>query len=589
MKLQLASDTEPEPARQLDPLVMSLLKENERLQTELNEQRRNVELFMSVFNSLPDGLAIADQNRTIQIGNPGLSELFGYSKEELVGEQTALLYESKEEYEAQGKARFNLTAEEQLAPYQVKYRKKDGSVFSGETIGTPLRNSGGQVIGYLGAIRDVTEREQVHQRTAANESLLNLIANSLPELVIYVSADHTLRFVNSTAEKWYDRKREDLIGTRFEDVLGPAASQIVLPCVNKALAGQKVKKRAEIKYPDGMTRAVEISYVPDRDDVGSIRGFVALVVDISNQRKIERELIASETRLTDAISAIPDGFAYYDHEDALQLFNEQYRAIYSKSAHLITQGTTFEELIRDGVERGQYEEAIGNEEAWIKHRLESHRNPGDPLEQRLDDGRWLRIEERKTRDGGTVGIRVDITDAKRREHELERLSVTDALTGLSNRRSFLDRIAQEHERVGRYGGVMSVLLIDVDHFKSINDTYGHVTGDVVLKELAAVLAHELREPDVVCRYGGEEFAAFLPETSMGGGFTTAERVREAVQNCQFCAGNPKIQVSVSIGVTQSDHREKRYENALVRADRALYQAKEAGRNQVIVAPPEITE
>ncbi|MCP5080234.1 MAG: diguanylate cyclase [Alphaproteobacteria bacterium] len=589
MKLQLASDTEPEPARQPDPLVVSLLQENERLQTELNEQRRNVELFRSVFDCLPDGLAIADQNRTIQISNPGLSELFGYSKEELVGAQTALLYESKEEFEIQGRARFNLTAEEQLAPYQVKYRKKDGGVFSGETIGTPLRNSGGRVIGYLGAIRDVTEREQVHRKTAANESLLNLIAHSLPELVNYVSADHTLRFVNSTAEKWYDRKREDLIGTRFEDVLGPTASQIVLPCINKALTGQKVKKRAEIKYPDGVTRAVEISYVPDMDEMGAIRGFVALVVDVSNQRKIERELIASETRLTDAVSAIPDGFAYFDHEDALQLFNEQYRAIYPKSAHLIVQGTTFDELIRDGVERGQYQEAIGNEEAWIKHRIEAHRNPGDPLEQRLDDRRWLRIEERKTRDGGTVGIRVDITDAKRREHELERLSVTDALTGLSNRRSFLDRIAQEHERVGRYGGVMSVLLIDVDHFKRINDTYGHVTGDVVLKELAGVLADELRDPDVVCRYGGEEFAAFLPETSMGGAFSTAERVREAVHSRQFCAGNPKIQVSVSIGVTQSDQRDKRYENALVRADRALYQAKEAGRNQVIVAPPEAGE
>ncbi len=104
--------------------------------------------------------------------------------------------------------------------------------------------------------------------------------------------------------------------------------------------------------------------------------------------------------------------------------------------------------------------------------------------------------------------------------------------------------------------------------------------------MAAILAHELRDPDVVCRYGGEEFAAFLPETSMGGAFTTAERVREAVQNHNFCSGNPVIQVSVSIGVTQSDRRDKRYESALVRADQALYKAKEAGRNQVVIAPPE---
>ena len=133
---------------------------------------------------------------------------------------------------------------------------------------------------------------------------------------------------------------------------------------------------------------------------------------------------------------------------------------------------------------------------------------------------------------------------------------------------------------------MSVLLIDVDHFKHINDTFGHLTGDVVLKELAEILSEVLRTPDVVCRYGGEEFAAFLPETSMGGAFSTAERLRAAVEGHQFCSGNPTIDVTVSIGVTQTDQRDKRYEKALNRADQALYKAKESGRNRVVVAPPE---
>ncbi len=586
MNLRLVEDTEEEAPHRSDRLVKSLLKENERLQTELNAQRRNVELFMSVFNCLPDGLAIADRERAMRLTNPGLSNLFGYRTEELVGQKTSMLYENLGEFEAQGKARFNLTAEEQLAPYQVRYRRKSGEVFTGETIGTPLRDSRGSLLGYLGAIRDVTQREQSHREVAANESLLNLVANSLPELVNYVCADHTLRFVNKTAETWYNKSREELVGLKFEDVLDPAATRTVEPWIKKALKGEKVRKRAEVTYPDGVTRYVEISYVPDIDERGQVLGFVALVIDVSARRKIEQELKASEARLTDAISAIPDGFAYFDKDDRLQVFNEQYRSIYSKSAHLMEKGTTFEEIIRGGVACGQYFEATDREEAWIESRLEAHRNPQEPLEQRLEDGRWLRIEERKTKDGGTVGIRVDITEAKRREHELERLSVTDALTGLSNRRAFMDRLAQEHERVCRYGGVMCVLLIDVDHFKSINDTFGHLTGDVVLRELAAVLSEQLRNPDVVCRYGGEEFAAFLPETSMGGAFTMAERVRKAVHDYQFCSGNPAIRVTVSIGVTQSDHRDKRYETALVRADHALYEAKESGRNQVVVAPPE---
>lgn len=587
-----ASDAAPqataEPAPQKDPLVASLLQENERLQAQLNAQNRNIELFQSIFRSLPDSLAIADQDRVIQTANPGLSTLFGYGLEEVVGHKTAMLYESEEEFKIQGRARFNLSAEEQLAPYQVRYRKKDGSIFIGETIGTPLRDSRGNLLGYLGAIRDVTEREKTHLKLTANESLLNLITNSLPELVIYVSEDRTLKFVNSTAEAWYCRPREHLIGQRLEDILGPEASETIAPWMDSALKGVKVKKRAHITYPDGVPRAVDVSYVPDINQFGRVTGFVALVVDVTHQQKIEQKLKDSETRLMDAITAMPDGFAYYDEDDRLQVFNEQYRSIYTKCAEAIVRGNTFEEVIRTGVQNGQYEEAIGNEEEWIAKQLEAHKNPGEPIEQCLDDGRWLRIEERKTRDGGTVGIRVDITEAKRRELELERLSVTDALTALSNRRAFLDRIAQEHERICRYGGVMSVLLIDVDHFKRINDTHGHLTGDIVLKELAAVLGHELRDPDVVCRYGGEEFAAFLPETSMGGGFSTAERVREAVENRVFCSGNPVVDVTVSIGVTQCDDRDRRYENALIRADKALYEAKEAGRNRVMIAPPEVT-
>ena len=586
MKLKLVEDDERQEGLEQAPLVRSLLKENERLQTELNAQRRNIELFMSVFNSLPDGLAIADKERAIRLSNPGLSDLFGYRTEEFVGQKTAMLYESLEEYEARGKERFNMTAAEQLVPYTVQYRRKSGEVFTGETIGTPLRDSRGELLGYLGAIRDVTQREESHMEVAANESLLNLIANSLPELVNYLSADGTLRYVNQTAETWYDRKREDLIGSSIADVFGPETLQKIEPWIKEALRGEKVRRRSEVTYPDGVTRHVEISYVPDIDEEGQVHGLVALVIDVSGRRRIEEELKASEGRLNDAISAMPDGFAYYDADDRLRVFNEQYRSIYTKSAHLMNAGATFEEIIRGGVACGQYPEAMDREETWIQKRLEVHRNPGDPIEQRLDDGRWLRIEERKTKDGGTVGIRVDITEAKKREHELERLSTTDALTGLSNRRAFMDRIAQEHERVRRYGGVISVLLIDVDHFKRINDTFGHLTGDVVLKELADILSDVLRTPDVVCRYGGEEFAAFLPETSMGGAFTTAERLRTAVEQHQFCSGNPSIDVTVSIGLTQTDERDKRYEKALNRADQALYQAKETGRNRVVVSPPD---
>ena len=583
-QISLSAATAPEQSDDDNELVLALLRENERLQDEINAQRRRIALFRSVFDCLPDALVIADRDRTMQSANPGMTKVFGYTPDELTGKKTAVLYESLAEFERQGGARFNLSAEEQLAPYHVRYRRKTGEVFTGETIGTPLRDAAGNLLGFLGAIRDVTDREQAHSELSESERLLSLVAGSLPGLVVYIDADLVFRFVNARAEEWYARPRDQLIGRRCEEVLGAEASQAVSGAFEKVLSGENVRERLYMPYPDGVTRAVELAYVPDVAADGTVLGFVALVIDIAEQRRIEEELDAARTRFSDAISAIPDGFAYYDRDDRLRIFNEQYRTFYSRSADLMVPGASFEEIIRGGVARGQYQEAIGREEEWIAQRLAAHRNPGGPIEQQLDDGRWLRIEERRTLDGGTVGVRIDITEAKQREMQLERLAVTDPLTGISNRRSFLDRLQREHEAICRDGGVMALLLIDVDHFKRINDNYGHAVGDQVLRQLATTISDELRGQDAVCRYGGEEFSVFLSETSIGGAHSTAERIRLAVERARFSFNKQDVRMTVSIGGTQCDSRDQRYEDALVRADRALYRAKDSGRNQVMIEP-----
>ncbi|MGI9424293.1 MAG: diguanylate cyclase [Hyphomicrobiaceae bacterium] len=560
------------------------------MQQSLAAERKRNELFQSVFNCLPDALMIANSQRAIQMTNPGVGKMFDYGHDELAGKKTAVLYESQAEFEAQGRARFNLTAEEQLAPYRVKYRRKNGEVFIGETIGTPLRSPAGEVLGFLGAIRDVTDRENANEAISNNERLLRLITDAVPSLIAYVDSNRILRFINATGERWYAEPKDDLIGRNVEDVVGGRAAHVVSPWIDRALAGIKVRERLEVSYRDGKTRTVELAYMPDIGTDGHVYGFVALVVDLTERCEIEKELRAAKNRLEDAINAIPDGFAYYDSEDRLQIFNSQYQAIYAESADIILAGKTFEDILRTGVRCGQYAEAIGREEEWITERLDAHQNPSQPIIQQLNDGRWVRIEERKTRDGGIVGVRVDITEAKLREAELERLSNTDHLTQLPNRRSFLQHLRNTHENNLVEAGTLSLLLIDVDRFKHINDTHGHAMGDEVLKQVASLIALELRGQDRVCRYGGEEFAVMLPDTNIEGARASAERIRTAVDTQTFCYNRTYIRSSVSIGVTLSDHRDRRYEDALARADEALYMAKGAGRNTVIVKPfPSTTE
>ena len=563
-------------------LVATLLAENARLQNRLLEQQQRADLYEGVFHSLSDAMLIADKNRVITVCNPAVEAVFGYTSEDLIGNTTAMLYESQSEYEAQGRERFNLSAEEKSKPYSVNYRRKDNEVFIGETVGTPIRCQKDKLLGFLGAIRDVTRREQKTSEVLENEKLLDLIANSLPELVAYVDSTGTMRFVNSTGEQWYNAKKSDLIGRPVAGILGPEATKVVRPLYEAAFAGNTIKERRELTYPDGVHRHVEISYVPDVNADGTVVGMVALVVDVSEQHAVESELRTAKTRFSDAIEAIPDGFAYYDSEDRLQIFNSQYHRIYSSSTDKIAIGYTFEEIIRDGVARGHYPEAIGYEEEWVRSRLATHRSPQGALEQQLADGKWVKIDERRTCDGGIVGVRVDITELKHREEELRRLSVTDHLTGLENRRAFLYHLHETMNSADRHRRLMAVLLIDIDRFKAINDTYGHAAGDEVLKTVAELITAELRGQDRACRYGGEEFAVFLPDTSLGGAYATAERIRQIISAREIACNDATICTSVSIGVAQIDDRDDRYEDALCRADEALYLAKESGRNRVRV-------
>jgi diguanylate cyclase (GGDEF)-like protein len=169
--------------------------------------------------------------------------------------------------------------------------------------------------------------------------------------------------------------------------------------------------------------------------------------------------------------------------------------------------------------------------------------------------------------------------------EATRLSITDGLTGLWNRRLFDLRMNEELQRAIRFQEPFGLMLVDLDHFKSVNDRYGHQAGDAVLVELARRLTDATREVDVVTRFGGEEFALILPKTPVLGTLRLAEKVREVVANEPFAAGNASIPVTVSVGAAGYPDHGLSTGDLLAAADAALYRAKENGRNRVEEAEP----
>lgn len=160
------------------------------------------------------------------------------------------------------------------------------------------------------------------------------------------------------------------------------------------------------------------------------------------------------------------------------------------------------------------------------------------------------------------------------------LSVTDALTGLYNRRSLDVHLEREFLRAKRYKNDLSIAIIDIDFFKKINDTYGHLCGDYVLKEAAYLIMETFRKTDLIFRYGGEEFVALLTETPLEKALIPLERLRSRIENYPFKYNNTPIKITVSIGVNANKEDTETASEFLDSADKALYQAKNTGRNRV---------
>jgi diguanylate cyclase (GGDEF)-like protein/PAS domain S-box-containing protein len=164
--------------------------------------------------------------------------------------------------------------------------------------------------------------------------------------------------------------------------------------------------------------------------------------------------------------------------------------------------------------------------------------------------------------------------------QAHQLSITDGLTGLNNRRHFFDEAKGEYERIRRYGRALAVVMIDIDHFKKLNDTHGHLVGDEVLREVARRIQEAVRTIDVVARYGGEEFAVLMPETELPEALKVAERICRRVAERPVYDSGVTVFTTVSLGVAEIDGQMTSFEEMLKCSDEALYAAKTAGRNRV---------
>ncbi len=314
-------------------------------------------------------------------------------------------------------------------------------------------------------------------------------------------------------------------------------------------------------------------------------GWVATHEDITDRSRQEkaileqsRELARINMQFDAALSNMAQGLCMFDGEKRLLVWNERYANLYQLSPDLLKVGTPHEAIIADRVSRG-----LLKGETSTRQKLASlDQLPKDTASSRVDefsDGRFILVTRQPMAEGGWLATHEDVTERRRAEAEIVHLARHDPLTGLANRAEFNARLDGACRRLKRSGGTVTVMMVDLDKFKSVNDTFGHPAGDQLLVEVGRRLRSTVRETDLVARLGGDEFAVIQEGGAdpHEGAIALALRIISAI-SMPFDLNGNAASLGISIGIVLAPEHETDPEGLLKRADLALYDAKSNGRN-----------
>ncbi len=281
-----------------------------------------------------------------------------------------------------------------------------------------------------------------------------------------------------------------------------------------------------------------------------------------------------------ALDEIDLGVVLLDNSLQVKFVNLAFLRLYHLPHKSIVSNCDFEGLMRlvVGRRRALVPSLLNS---YIKKRVkEVSAGIEEARDIRMDNGQVIRVHCKTLPAGGRMLIYADVTDLADQADRLKILASVDGMTGLFNRRHFLSLAEIEWNRYQRRRRPMSLVLFDIDRFKSINDRFGHQAGDYVITEIAAICQQHKRKSDLIARFGGEEFLILLPETNLAAAQRVAERMRRKVEARAFSFSSNAINATISVGVAEANPSLDTIFDLIKVADRALYVAKEAGRNRV---------
>lgn len=398
------------------------------------------------------------------------------------------------------------------------------------------------------------------------------------------SGDPVLVTANSLFEQLSYKPVADCVDRPLAEFFPRYIEKILRPILSQCISTQEPQEDELAVERAGSTRWWRLVASPLVSTATKTQRVIMTLIEISEKKRLEQELETSRQRFEAVVQTAYDGVISIDGTQTIKLMNESARYIFGVGDENVI-GTNLSRFLPQRFRAKHPEYLASFKGSSVDARPMESRTPVRGL--RKDGTEFpLEVTISKIRVGNDIEMTAvirDISERMRLIDELSRAATHDALTGIFNRRLADTALRNEISRCQRFGHAMSVALFDLDHFKQINDTRGHTCGDQVLKAITAAVSETLRDIDVFCRWGGEEFLVILPETTLEDATVWAERARALIagMNHTGCDGKP-VSVTASFGLATFNKQNADPVKLVASADAALYRAKESGRNRVLI-------
>jgi diguanylate cyclase (GGDEF)-like protein/PAS domain S-box-containing protein len=569
----------------LSLLLYAMLRAQARARTEAvdladkatAELRAQLSFTQQLIEAIPNPVFFKDTRGRYLGCNHAFEDYVGYSRDEVIGKTVFDLTPSETADRSQ---LFDAALLEQPGAQMYEAHvanAKDGTyrdvLFSKATFYDPA----GAVAGLVGVIVDITQRKQLEADTRESNERLRAVIHAAPMAIVARDLKDVIRMWNPAAERMFGWKEEDVRNTRTS-VVPVHLKEETRPMRERAQGGESIWiEETQRQRRDGRMIDVSVSIVPIYGADGQVSGTMTTTVDITRRKQAEQLLRESEARLRLAMDAAQMGIWYWESANDQFEYSNGVNPLFGRpvDAPHVGYAALLERM------HPEDRELFG---ATIRHAIKHGEDFQVDYRVVWPDGttHWMANRAQVYRDASgwaqrVVGVVMDITDRKMAEQRVAHMAHHDALTGLPNRVLLRDRIQHAIAQAHRAGTKLAVLFIDLDRFKTINDSLGHQLGDRLLQAVASRILVCVREGDTVARVGGDEFVIVIPgiETSADAS-TVAGKILEVLGNPFHLHGND-LHVGASIGISLYPSDGGDAETLMRNADTAMYAAKDAGR------------